>query len=421
MRHKWFPDRKMEMRQTPVTGVAVLLIILATLLLSACSTKLAPRVPFTAEQQANADVADMPNIRFWVDAPTQELESFRTRYRETRAGKIELSGPFTLLALSGGSDNGAYGAGLLAGWTKSGTRPSFTIVSGVSTGALIAPFAFLGSQHDDDIKQFYTGVRRKDIFTYNFVSGVFGGPSLANSKPLKKLIDRHITDDLLALVSAEHAKGRRLYIMTTNLDAQRGLVWDMGAIARSNSKNRLALFRNVILASASIPGVFPPVLIDVHSKNAHFKELHVDGSATSNFFTVPARAVWSEADPLANKGATIYVVKNGTLLPRFSMVKPKSFTILDRALTTVLESYDRSAIINTWRYTKSNGMNFRLSFIDNDFPQEPHELFSPTYMALLYDYGFQRGQSVTHWQTSPPQTDTDVNDKPFVTAAPAKP
>lgn len=383
---------------------AVIWLIVVSI--SACGS-FPERVPFTASQQATASIPDMPGVRFWVDAPPDEMDAFRTRYRETRTAAVRAGQPFTLLALSGGSDNGAYGAGLLAGWTQSGNRPHFTIVSGVSTGALIAPFAFLGSRYDTQLRQFYTGVKRSDIFSYNIFKGVVSGASIADTKPLARLIARFVDMPLLEAIAAEQAKGRRLFIMTTNLDAQRGVVWDMGAIAASTSPRRLALFRDVILASASIPGVFPPVLVDASSNGQPIRELHVDGSATSNFFTVPASAVWSDADPKANAGGQIYIIKNGTLLPRFAVVRPRAHIILNRALTTVLESYDRSAVISTYRYARSNGMGFKLSFIENDFADDDHDLFSPGYMSRLYHYGEARGRTATHWHDRPPSVDAD--------------
>ncbi len=387
------------------------LVWLIAFSISACGS-FPKRVPFTVSQQADAIIPDMAGVRFWVDAPRGEIDAFRVRYQESRSSAARANGPFTLLALSGGSDNGAYGAGLLAGWTQSGTRPQFTIVSGVSTGALLAPFAYLGSRYDPQLKQFYTGVKRSDIFTYNVLNGVISGASIADTKPLAKLIARFVDMPLLDSIAAEQAKGRRLFIMTTNLDAQRGVVWDMGAIAASRSPRRLSLFRDVILASASIPGVFPPVLIDVSSAGQPLREMHVDGSATSNFFAVPVSVVWSEADPKANTGGQIYVIKNGTLLPRFAIVRPRSHVILNRALTTVLESYDRSAVINTYRYARSNGMGFKLSFIENDFADDDHELFSPDYMIRLYRYGEQRGRSANHWHDKPPSPDAENQADP---------
>ena len=155
--------------------------------------------------------------------------------------------PLALLALSSGSDNAAYAAGVLEGWTRAGNRPDFTVVTGVSAGALTAPFAFLGSEYDARLRRLYTSITQKDVYVRRGVGGLISGPSLADTGPLRTLIAANIDATLVERIAAQHARGRRLYIMTTNLDAGRGVVWDMGAIAASKSPRRLELFRDCLL------------------------------------------------------------------------------------------------------------------------------------------------------------------------------
>ncbi|WP_430642280.1 patatin-like phospholipase family protein [Afipia clevelandensis] len=187
----------------------------------------------------------------------------------------------TYLALSGGGADGAYGAGVLNGWTASGTRPTFLIVSGVSTGALIAPFAFLGPQYDETLPDIYTsGVAASLIDTPNVLNALFGGGLSGNSR-LRELVAQYVNQEMLVSVAAEYAKGRKLFIVTTNLDTQRTVIWDMGRIAKVGSPKALSLFRDVVAASASIPVVFSPMLIDAQANGKQFQEMHVDGGVTA--------------------------------------------------------------------------------------------------------------------------------------------
>ena len=196
------------------------------------------------------------------------------------------SGRITYLALSGGGSGGAFGAGILTGWTTAGTRPTFDVVSGVSTGALIAPFAFLGSSYDPTLAELYTSGIAETLVRPRPIIGLLGA-ALSDPAPLRRLVERYVTDDMLRKIAAEHSKGRRLFVVTTNLDAQRTVIWDMGAIAAHGHEQALVLFRNVLIASASIPAVFPPVMIEVTMNGKRFQEMHSDGGATTQLFTAP--------------------------------------------------------------------------------------------------------------------------------------
>ena len=192
--------------------------------------------------------------------------------------------------ISGGGDWGAFGAGVLKGWgnvTGDLARPQFDVVTGVSTGALIAPFAFLGRAYDSQLAGLFTSYGADQIYESNILSGIFGGKALANSKPLAKLIETYVDASFLRRVAEERTKGRFLLVGTTNLDAQRPVYWDMGKIAQKGDNQALELFRHVLLASASIPGIFPPVLVQVEAGGQVYQEMHVDGGTTREvFFTI---------------------------------------------------------------------------------------------------------------------------------------
>ena len=234
------------------TATRVMAAIALAAALPGCAT--IHRSAFSEDQSALAAIPGIPDARFWADAPDAG--------RKMTAAYSAADGQTQMLALSGGSDNGAFGAGLLNGWSKSGTRPEFTTVTGVSTGALIAPLAFLGRDQDAVLTRLFTEVSAKNIFKNRFLLAVPFSPSVASTTPLAAMIDATMTDALIDRIGAENARGRRLFVGTANIDAQRSVIWNMGAIAASKAPSHYALFRQVLLASASIPGLFPPVIID---------------------------------------------------------------------------------------------------------------------------------------------------------------
>ncbi len=238
-------------------GVFVLIfIILALLVLQGCAG-LRPRNPLPEDLESKVQVPGMPGVRAWGDEVSEVFTKFAlesVQQEQAAYGKDFVKRPVSFLALSGGGDDGAFGAGVLCGWTAHGDRPEFKLVTGISTGALIAPFAFLGSSYDDTLRYLYTGITGKDIFYMNSLLTVLWRESVADTGPLAKMLDKYVDETMLAEVAAAHAKGRRLIIGTTQLDAQRLVLWDMGAIAASGDPKALKLFRKIMLTSASIPG-----------------------------------------------------------------------------------------------------------------------------------------------------------------------
>lgn len=369
------------------------LAALATVTLtSACAT--IDRVPFTAAQSRTATIAGAPDVRFWADAPDAAR-------RMQPAGSAAI-GRVTMLALSGGADEGAYGAGLLNGWSQSGTRPTFSIVTGVSTGALIAPFAFLGAGEDTTIARLYTTIDAGDVYHARFPLAIPGSTSAASTKPLARLIAREVTPVLVDRIATVHRQGRRLFIGTANLDAQRMVVWDMGAIASSSLPNRVALFRRVLLASSSIPAIFPPVAIDAVADGRVVRELHVDGGTTAQFLSVPRQLVVDDAPAPDSGRLTLYLLVNGRLGGDFRLVKPKTIPILRRAFALNQQSALLSLASTSYLYARDHGIDWNLSFIGNDV-EASDTLFDTAYMRRLYDYGFARGRAGGPWRKKPPE------------------
>lgn len=277
-----------------------------------------PRVAFTKMDEGAAVVPGIPGARMWADesaafdaAQAQQLLTARRH------------GPFTMLALSGGGADVAFGAGLLTGWSETGTRPEFVVVTGTSAGALVAPFAFLGRAYDPILKAVFTDSETERLLQVNGLAAIFGS-AIFKAEPLQQLVAKHVDEGLLAAIAAEHRKGRRLFVVTTNLDAQRTVVWNMGVIAASGRPEALALFRNVLVASASIPGVFPPVPMEVESGGRRFAEMHVDGGVTANVLVVPQSLLLSNI-PTAKTGMRpqIYVIINDQMTPPSIWWRPR--------------------------------------------------------------------------------------------------
>lgn len=369
--------------------------VAGSLMLSGCAT--IQREPFNEAQQVDARIPGMPGARFWADAP----DAARLMAPAISGAKGERS----MLALSGGSDNGAYGAGLLSGWTKSGSRPEFTIVTGVSTGALIAPFAFLGADQDPVLEKLFTGISSKNIYKNRFPLSIPFAPSVASTKPLSLMIGNVITDGLVDRVAREHARGRRLFVGTANLDAQRMVIWNMGAIAASNAPGRYGLFRQVLLASSAIPAFFTPVMIKAEAGGRVITEMHVDGGTTAQILTLPDEAIVTDRVPGAARPLHIYMIINNKLNGEFQLVKPRTIPIASQAISLNMRRSMASTVNLSYLYAKAHGIDFNLSFIDKTYPGTDHDLFDTAFMRGLFEYGVKLGETGTFWTKRPPDQD----------------
>jgi hypothetical protein len=289
-------------------------------------------------------------------------------------------------------------------------------VTGASAGALIAPFAFLGPAYDETIKSVFASGEMANLLQSDFVAGLFG-TSLFKTAPLRDLLARHVDDTMLAAIAKEYQRGRRLYIVTTNLDAQRTAVWDMGKIAGSGDPQALDLFRNVLTASASIPGVFSPVLIDVEAQGRRFAEMHVDGGVTTNVLIVP-EAVLVTGTPLFPPSASpkVYIVMNGKLANDFEVVKASTLQIVTRSFETSVHANSRNTLLASYQFMKSRNWEFHLASLDPDYPKPASLGFDPTYMQQLFEYGYQRGRSGVLWQSTP----SELSPPPVSAAAPPR-
>jgi patatin-like phospholipase len=380
--------------------------------LAGCAAAIARNpVPVSLEGQAQVAGMGTETIRFWGDELPPNSEAIvKEKWAQTRANRPELLARgrrpvMTSLALSGGGSDGAFGAGVLGGWTASGKRPEFDVVTGVSTGALTAPFAFLGPKYDGVLKEVFTQSDTKDVAIMRPVRGLLGGDALASNAPLAKVIDRYIDEAFLEEVAAEHRKGRRLLIGTTNLDAERPVIWDMGAIATSGSPEALDLFRTVLLASAAIPAVFPPGFIKVSAGGSTYEEMHVDGGATREVFLVPTQFMASKVDgglgirPIRRT----YIIRNGHVAPEYKVVKARTLSIAGRAVSSLIKSQGVGDLYQLYVFCKRNGIDYNLAYIPADFHDTSTQAFDPVYMSRLYERGYQMAASGYPWKKQPPQ------------------
>jgi Patatin-like phospholipase len=383
------------------------LIFAATL--GACASPVRePAVPPTLTDRATV-LGGLTNARYFADTQvpqlTQEayaaLDRERAQLGPAAAGHLP---PANFLAISGGGDNGAFGAGLLVGWTERGDRPQFKLVTGVSTGALIAPFAFLGPKYDGVLRHVYTEVDQSAIFESRSMMNVVFNDALKDTTPLYQLISHFVNDQMMAAIANEYRKGRLLLIGTTDLDAQRPVIWNIGAIAASGRPGAVELVRKILLASAAIPGAFPPVLIDVEVDGKPYQEMHVDGGAIAQTFLYPPTLT---AGVNLRRGALArerhaYVIRNGRLDAEWASTDRRFFSIASRAIATMIHYSGQNDIYRLQTTTARDGVDFNLAYIGRDFTVEHTEDFDPTYMRALFAYGRAQIKDGTAWKKSSP-------------------
>lgn len=380
-------------------GPVFVLLALCGSLLCACAS--APRTPFTNVDQMAAVPMGTRSIRFWADAPENVVQD------AARRAVVQNGKSFAYLALSGGGGGGAYGAGVLNGWTQSGTRPEFTVVSGVSVGAMIAPFAFLGPDYDENLREIYTSGEAQSLIDHPSPLGAIFGAGLIESRRMREVVERYIDDRMLAEIAREDRKGRRLLVVTTDLDAQRAVIWDMGAIAAAGGPQAYKLFRDVIAASASVPIVFAPQLIDVEANNRRFQEMHVDGAVTAPVFILPDTLLLGGKSIVARGGRkNLYVIVNSRLDAGFQVVPDKADAIAARSFG-VMNRVDTEAVLaQTYKVAARDGLGFNLSYIGRDIADSGGSGFETDTMRRLYAYGYAKATSGAFWEDKPPQVET---------------
>lgn len=394
-------------RMTPLGWRGALLV--AGIALAGCGTL--PRNAVPPDLAERAVVSGLPDVRAWAGEPSAALAADFARSFEQESPADFPLGPdgvvhYAHLVLSGGGPSGAFGAGLLNGWTRSGQRPVFKLVTGVSTGALIAPFAFLGPDYDRALEEFYTTTATRNIYLMrSILPQLLAGEAFADTGPLRSLLEQHVDAGFLRHVASAHDAGRRLYIGTLDLDAQRLVIWNMGLIAASGAPGALELFRQVMLASASIPVAFPPVLLEVEADGRRYDEMHVDGSVATRLFYLGGLFSFAEVRAGRGRGTgreDIYVIHNGQLMP---VHEPTRRSVRAIALR-VFQAAGRWAVIGDlfriFAVASREQAGFRWITIPRGVELYGEELFDPVKMRELYEVGYRLAASGPPWETQPP-------------------
>lgn len=363
-------------------------------------------------QLGRTTVLGVPNERFHTGLGTEAITreyitavERRERFLGVRPGRPPVQ-PLQLLAVSGGGDNGAFGAGLLNGWSARGDRPVFDLVTGVSTGALTAPFAFLGSDWDAPLKRVYTDISLSDVaIQRSLLSAVFND-ALADTTPLYAMISRELDTRMMAEIARGYDEGRLLMIGTTDLDAQMPVIWNIGAIAKSGHPRALDTIHRILLASAAIPGAFPPVLFDVTVDGEPKQELHVDGGAVAQTFLYPRATTAARRARIARGQRVIpghvYVIRNARLDPEWASVERRTFSIAGRAINTMIAFSGYNDVIRIWNTADRDGFDYNLAYIGSGFTMEHTAAFNRDYMRALFDYGFAQVRTGNPWHKTPP-------------------
>jgi len=381
-------------------------VICLALSLIACASA---RIPLPESLIDQAEVPGGSTARMWGDELPDNIsgrvEILRQQFG-THEGKNVFQESITYLAISGGGSEGAYAAGLLKGWSESGTRPEMFIVSGVSTGALIAPFAFLGSEYDEKLEKLYTDLSTDDLIASRTLIRRVFSDALFDTRRFRKLLQQTVDRKMIEDIAREYDRGRRLLIATTNLEAKRPVLWNIGAIARIGTEETDQLVRDVMLASASIPGVFPPVKIKVRVGGREYDEIHVDGGVSTQVTIYPPQVDLKRASESIgvtdDQDQTIYVIRNGYLDARWAQVDLNLSSIILSSLDTIIRTQGIGDLYRIYLGALRDEANYQLAYVPSDFEFKSTEMFDSKYMQALFEYAYEKAKRGYPWESSPP-------------------
>lgn len=391
------------------------------ILLSGCSSlKQYNALPENLENQV--EMPGFKDVRAWADKPSQHLENSARESvaQERNANHGQLMPVMSALALSGGGSDGAFGAGYLCGWTKTGARPQFKLVTGISTGALIAPFAFLGPSYDAQLKRVYTTMSEDQIYKpYSIFSIVTSLiklqtlPSLATNEPLRELIKKEINMDMLRKIAAEHKKGRRLLVGTTQFNAQRLVIWNMGQLATYNTPAALDLFHKILLSSAAIPVTFPPEYFRVEADGKLYDEMHVDGGIEVQVMLYENAVLpFSKAIDLRHRvqrAKKLYIIRNEKIYPEWQKVTPTLKNMAVRSIDSLIKSQGIGDLYRLYAYSLRDKIEYNLVFIPASFKETEDHPFDNAYMRKVFQLGYTMGKSNKPLPHTPPDYDAVSN------------
>jgi hypothetical protein len=310
-----------------------------------------------------------------------------------------------VLSLSGGGSFGAFSAGIICGWTAKGDRPNFDVVTGISTGALIAPFAFLGPAYDEQLKTFYTTLEDRDLYKMELLRGLFR-EALADNTPLAKKIEEELTPEVIAEIALEHQKGRRLYIGTTEAESKRFVIWDIGAIASRGRCEDRKLIVQILLGSSAIPGVFPPQHIAVDVDGMCVTEKHVDGGVSQAIFIMPPYVPPEHRSNHHNTdlaGTNLYLVVAGKLYADLEKIKPMALNLVGKEISAMIYAQTRGDLQRIFTASMLTGMNYHLTAIPPEYPAPTSGMaFKIPILTGMFNEGYRMMTEGVAWRRTPP-------------------
>lgn len=387
------------------TAAAVLVLVVGVGALPGCRLLRVPDRPVPLPPNvAPNDLIDANDPAESLDPlDVEDLALAAKQIRESRKPKFSPQKKYEILVLSGGAVYGAYAAGVLVGWSETGTRPAFDVITGISVGAIIAPFVFAGPEYDGVIRANATSIRSEDLFERRRGIRELLYESVADNTKLRNRVAALITPDFLQKVAAEHAKGRRLYLGTTNLDTKRLVVWDLGAVA---TRGDAPLFVDVMMASAAIPGFFPSVRFNVEIDGRSYEELHVDGGVTRSLFFRPPYVppdLREAFGPQSLYDSNLYILVAGKLFADPDGVKPRTLRVAGAAISSLLYSGTRGDLARLYNYCILTGMNYHMSAIPQELEVTNQATnFDPAEAAKMFDAGYRAVMDKKVWRTAPP-------------------
>ncbi|WP_244489879.1 MULTISPECIES: patatin-like phospholipase family protein [unclassified Rhizobium] len=379
--------------KTPLGAALASILVFAVVISTGCAAP--ERLTYSASEADRAQISGFENIRTHVDDPRSPAST------HDPWKPVILKDKPTMLAISGGGSGGAFAVGILSAWSELGTRPRFEVVTGVSTGALIAPFAFLGSDYDEQLRRLYLSGETRDLIDIEWKGAGIFSPGLLKGNALRSNVEQNITGEILRRIAIEHRGGRRLLVMTTNLDTQRAVVWNIGAIADSRRPDALPLVRQILIASASVPGIFPPVSIRIVVDGRQIEELHSDGGSSAQLFTLPEHLLVAHNDQAKGQNLHIYVIVNNALIPEFSMSRERALPIMGRAYGILLKSQTKQGLIALYNFAKRAGIDLDIASIDEQVPYSMLNPLSADYMRSVYRIGYEKALGQSLWAKYP--------------------
>lgn len=383
-----------RIRRRRITASACFTSLCVGMLLISSGCAAPARQTYSASEAQRAHVVGFENIRAHVDDPRPPKSTYDPWRPVSRKAQPDM------LSISGGGAGGAFSVGILSAWSELGTRPLFDVVTGVSTGALIAPLAFLGPAYDQRLRRLYLSDQAGDLVDINWKGFGLLSPSLLRGDALRRMVEENITDDILRRIAGEHRGGRRLLVMTTNLDTQRAVVWNIGAIAASGRTDALELVRQVLVASASVPGVLPPVSINAVVDGKQIEELHSDGGSSAQFFTLPEQLI-VEPNHAGKENLHIYVIINNALIPEFAMSPERALPIMARAYAILLKTHTRQGLMALYNFAQRSRIDLDIAFIDTQMPYSMKDPLNHQYMTSVYLTGYRKTLGNRLWIKRP--------------------